>query len=145
FALVMLGGSICSFVNDRLVRRLGISSMLGTGTTLLALGGAGMIVAVSAVGALLGVLLPALVYVLGVGVVFANTMARALGLCPTQGGAASALFGVIQFLVGAIVAAALSLVEHPTPYPLAATMAVAGIGCAIVWWGWLRRASAPPG
>jgi len=145
FALVMLGGSIGSFFNGRLVRRLGISSMLGIGTTLLGIGGAALIVAVSAGAALLGVLLPSLIYMLGVGFVFANAMARTLGRFPTQGGAASSLFGVIQFLVGAIVAAALSLVEDPTPYPLAATMAIAGIGCAGVWWGWLRRASAPQG
>src|SRR5690606_3998647 len=142
FALVMLGGSIGSFLNGRLVRALGISAMLGIGTTLLGIGGASLIVAVGAGAELLGVLGPSLVYMLGVGFVFANAMARTLGRFPTQGGAASSLFGVIQFLVGALVAAALSLVEEPTPYPLAGTMAAAGVGCALVWWAWLRRLAA---
>jgi len=142
FALVMLGGSIGAFANGRLVRRLGISAMLGIGTTLLGIGGAALILAVGAGAELLGVLGPALIYMLGVGFVFANTMARTLGRFPTMGGTASSLFGVVQFLIGALVAAALSLVETPTPYPLAGTMAASGIGCALVWWGWLRRAAA---
>jgi MFS transporter, DHA1 family, multidrug resistance protein len=142
FSFVMLGGSIGAFLNGRLVRQLGISSMLGIGTTLLGFGGAASLLCVAAGAQLLGVLLPALIYMLGVGFVFANAMARTLGRFPTRGGAASSLYGVNQFLIGAIVAALLSLVKVPTPYPLAATMAIAGVSCAAVWWGWLRRVSA---
>ncbi len=145
FAAVMLGASIGAFCNGRLVRQLGISVMLGIGTALLGIGGALLMVAVALGGELFGVLLPVLIYMLGVGLVFANTMARTLGRFPGQGGAASALYGVIQFLIGALVAAALSLVEAPTPYPLAGTMGVAGVGCALVWWGWLRRSEAAGG
>jgi hypothetical protein len=54
-------------------------------------------------------------------------------------GAASAVFGVNQFLVGALVAAGLSLLPTPSPVPLALTTAVAGCACAAVWWGWLRK------
>ncbi len=143
FAFVMLGGSIGAFFNGRLVQRLGISAMLGIGTTLLGVGGAAGIVSVAAGAKLLGVLLPSLIYMFGVGFVFANTMARTLGRFPTRGGAASSLFGVNQFLIGALVAAALSLVKTPTAIPLSATMACAGIGCAAVWWGWLRRIATP--
>jgi DHA1 family bicyclomycin/chloramphenicol resistance-like MFS transporter len=139
FSAVMLGGSVGAFLNSRLVRRLGISAMLGIGSALLGVGGATLILAVGAGGRLLAVLIPSLIYMLGVGFVFANTMARTLGRFPKQAGAASSLFAVVQFLIGALVAAGLSLVDTPTPYPLAGTMAVAGLGCASVWWSWLRR------
>jgi hypothetical protein len=56
-------------------------------------------------------------------------------------GAASAVFGVNQFLVGALVAAGLSLLSEPSPVPLALTTAVAGCACAALWWGWLARVS----
>ena len=142
FSFVMLGGSIGSFFNGRLVRELGISKLLGLGTLLLAAGGIGALVAASAGAKLLGVVLPALVYMLGVGFVFANSMARTLSRFPQGSGAASSLYGVNQFLIGAIVAAGLSLVTAPTPFPLAGTMAFAGLACAGVWWGWLRRETA---
>lgn len=142
FSFVMLGGSVGAFFNGRLVQRLGISAMLGIGTTLLGVGGAALLAAVAAGAALAGILVPALIYMFGVGFVFANTMARALGRFPSRGGAASSLFGANQFLIGAVVAAALSLVTVPTPYPLAATMAFAGVGSAVVWWGWLRGIAA---
>lgn len=142
FSFVMLGGSIGAFFNSRLVRRLGISAMLGIGTALLGVGGAAGLVAVAAGADLLGVLVPALIYMFGVGFVFANTMARTLGRFPTRGATASSLFGVNQFLIGALVAAGLSLVTEPSPYPLVITMAVAGVGCAVTWWGWLRGVAA---
>src|SRR5690606_38044643 len=112
------------------------SSDLNIGTTLLGIGGAAGIVATASGVELIGVVIPSLVYMFGVGFVFANTMARTLGRFPTRGGTASSLFGVNQFLIGAIVAAALSLVETPTAVPLSATMACAGVGCAAIWWGW---------
>jgi hypothetical protein len=51
------------------------------------------------------------------------------------------VFGVNQFLVGALVAAALSTLSEASPLPLASTTAVAGCACAALWWGWLRKVS----
>src|SRR5690606_7720655 len=115
FSAVMLGGSIGAFCNGRLVHRLGISAMLGIGSALLGVGGASLILAVAAGGRLLAVLIPSLIYMLGVGFVFANAMTRTLERFPKQGGTASSPFGVVQFLIGALVAAALRRVERPTP------------------------------
>jgi hypothetical protein len=69
-------------------------------------------------------------------------MARTLSRFPGSMGAASAVFGVNQYLIGALVAAALSSVAEPSPIPLAATMAGAGAACALVWWAWLHRVDA---
>jgi DHA1 family bicyclomycin/chloramphenicol resistance-like MFS transporter len=142
FSFVMLGGSIGSYTNGRFVTQLGISRMLGIGASLLAVGGSLALVMTLLGGGLIALLLSCLVYVFGVGFVFANSMARTLSRFPASTGAASAMFGVNQFLIGAVVAAALSLAREPTPLPLAATMAFAGVACAAVWWGWLARTPA---
>jgi hypothetical protein len=80
-----------------------------------------------------------MLYIFGVGYVFTNAVARTLSRYPRSTGAASSVFGVNQFLIGGIVAALLSTVTVPSPTPLVATVAGAGVLAAAVWWGWLRR------
>jgi DHA1 family bicyclomycin/chloramphenicol resistance-like MFS transporter len=137
FSFVMLGASLGAYMNSRFVTQLGISRMLDIGATLLAIGG--VLALVSAGFGLLMLLVSCLVYVFGVGFVFANAVARTMSRFPQSRGATSAIFGVNQFLIGGIVAALLSLVDEASAVPLAATMAFAGLGCALVWWGWLGR------
>jgi ABC-type uncharacterized transport system permease subunit len=60
---------------------------------------------------------------------------------PNAMGAASAVFGVNQFLIGGFVAAALSSLPEPSPLPLTLVISAAGCACAALWWGWLRRIS----
>jgi DHA1 family bicyclomycin/chloramphenicol resistance-like MFS transporter len=86
-----------------------------------------------------GILIPGVLYMFGVGFTFANALARTMSRFPHAMGAASAVFGVNQFLVGGIVAAGLSSLSEPSPLPLAVTVGVAGSVCAWLWWGWLRR------
>ena len=141
FSFVMAGGSIGSYMNSRLVDRHGISRMIGVGTVILAAGGTAVLVASAMDAGLMATLLSLLLYVFGIGFVFANAVARTMSRFRENSGAASALFGVNQFLIGSIVAALLSLVATATPMPLASAMALAGLGAAAVWWGWLKRAS----
>jgi DHA1 family bicyclomycin/chloramphenicol resistance-like MFS transporter len=139
FSLMMLGGSIGAYANSRIVARLGIGRLIGLGTLLMASGGASALTLTLLDAGVSGIVLPGIVYMLGVGFTFANTMARTMGRFPDAMGSASAVFGFNQFLVGALVAAGLSLLATPSPLPLASTTAVAGAACAAVWWGWLRR------
>ncbi len=141
FSFVMAGGSIGSFLNSRLVDRHGISRMIGIGTVILAAGGTAVLVVSAMDAGLMATLLSLLLYVFGIGFVFANAVARTMSRFRENSGAASALFGVNQFLIGSIVAALLSLVATATPMPLASAMALAGLGAAAVWWGWLKRSS----
>ena len=138
----MLGGSVGAYANSRIVARLGIGTLIGVGTLSMAIGGAAAL-ALTLLGAgVLGILLPGVLYMFGVGFTFANSMARTMSRFPGSMGAASAVFGVNQFLIGALVAAALSLASEPSPLPLAVTTAAAGCSCAALWWGWLRKFSA---
>jgi DHA1 family bicyclomycin/chloramphenicol resistance-like MFS transporter len=142
FSLMMLGGSVGAYANSRIVARLGISTLIGIGTASMAVGGTAALVLTLAGGGVFGILIPGVLYMFGVGFTFANSMARTMSRFPGSMGAASAVFGVNQFLVGALVAAGLSLLSTPSPLPLALTVAVAGCACAAVWWGWLHKLSA---
>jgi len=142
FSLMMLGGSVGAYANSRIVARLGISKLIGIGTASMAVGGTAALVLTLAGGGVLGILIPGVLYMFGVGFTFANSMARTMSRFPNSMGAASAVFGVNQFLIGALVAAALSLKSEPSPLPLALVTATAGGACAWVWWGWLRRVPA---
>jgi DHA1 family bicyclomycin/chloramphenicol resistance-like MFS transporter len=142
FSLIMLGGSVGAYTNSRVVARLGISKLIGIGTVAMAVGGSAALAATLLGAGVLGILVPAVLYMCGVGFTFANSMARTMSRFPGAMGAASAVFGVNQFLVGAVVAAGLSLLTNPSPLPLVITTAAAGCACAAVWWGWLRHLSA---
>jgi DHA1 family bicyclomycin/chloramphenicol resistance-like MFS transporter len=139
FSLMMLGGSAGAYLNSRLVARAGITKLIGVGTAAMAIGGIAALVLTLAGAGIPGILIPGVLYMFGVGFTFANALARTMSRFPHAMGAASAVFGVNQFLVGGIVAAALSSLSEPSPLPLAVTVGVAGSVCAWLWWGWLRR------
>jgi MFS transporter, DHA1 family, multidrug resistance protein len=139
FSLIMLGGSVAAYLNSRIVARLGIGKLIGVGTLSMAIGGTSALVLTLLDVGVLGILLPGMLYMFGVGFTFANSMARTMSRFPSAMGAASAVFGVNQYLVGALVAAGLSTLEEPSPLPLAMTTAVGGCACAALWWGWLHK------
>jgi DHA1 family bicyclomycin/chloramphenicol resistance-like MFS transporter len=139
FSLMMLGGSAGAYLNSRLVARAGITKLIGIGTAAMAIGGIAALTLTLAGAGIPGILIPGVLYMFGVGFTFANALARTMSRFPHAMGAASAVFGVNQFLVGGIVAAALSSLSEPSPLPLAVTIGVAGSICAWLWWGWLRR------
>jgi MFS transporter, DHA1 family, multidrug resistance protein len=138
FSTVMLGGSIGAFVNSRYVAQLGISRMLGFGATALAVGGVAVLLTSMLGGGVIGLVISFMIYVFGIGFVFANTVARTLSRFPESMGAASSLFGVNQFFIGGVVAAGLSRVVEPSPMPMAWVVSFSGVSCAFVWWFWLK-------
>jgi DHA1 family bicyclomycin/chloramphenicol resistance-like MFS transporter len=142
FSTVMLGGSIGAFLNSRFVSQLGISRMLAFGSSTLGIGGLAVLISSFAGGGVVGLVVSLMLYVIGIGAVFSNTVARTLSRFPDNMGAASSLFAVNQFFIGGIVAAFLSRAVTPSPMPMAWVVAVSGTTCAAIWWLWLRPATA---
>lgn len=137
FSLVMAGGSAGAWANSHFVSRLGITRMLGFGARCLAISGLAMPLAVMLDLGAIALVVPLMLYVFGIGFIFANSVARTLSRYPHSMGAASSVFGINQFMLGGIVAAFLSRVTVPSPSPMAWTVAASGLGTAAVWWFWL--------
>jgi DHA1 family bicyclomycin/chloramphenicol resistance-like MFS transporter len=138
FSIVMLGGSIGAYLNSHYVAQLGISRMLAFGSSTLAVGGVAVLLSSLAGAGVISLVASLALYVVGIGAVFSNTVARTLSRFPESMGAASSLFGVNQFFIGGLVAAALSRSVEPSPMPMAWVVAASGVTCAAIWWLWLR-------
>ena len=140
FSVVMLGGVAGSLLNGRLVMKLGISRMLSVGAATIALSGVTATVLNVLFGGFWSTLAPSICYMFGIAFILSNAVAQVLTRFRHIAGAAAAVVGVGQFLFGALAAGILSLNETPSALPLAAALAVAGIGSATLWWAWLRPA-----
>lgn len=142
FSIVMLGGVTGSYLNGRLVMGVGIDKLLSLGTVIVALAGLVAMLTNLLVGGLWAVLVPSLCYTFGMAFIFSNAIAHVLSRFRDRAGAAAAVVGVNQFLVGALSATVLSLNDVPSSVPLASALAAGGLASAGLWWGWLRRMSA---
>ncbi len=122
FGVNALGIVALGQLNGLLLRWLPPRRLLAAGLVLAALGGVGVITAVLA-GLGLPVVLPTLFAVVAsVGLVLPNSTALALSGRPEQAGSASTLFGVLQYLFGAVVAPLVGAFGAGTAVPMAALM-----------------------
>ena len=88
------------------------------------------------------VLVPLFVVVSSVGIVMPNSTALALSDHPDAAGSASALLGMLQFVIGAGVAPLVGVAGKHTAVPMALMIALLGVG-ALVAMGLLTRRRAP--
>ncbi|SDC29154.1 multidrug effflux MFS transporter [Belnapia rosea] len=96
---------------------------------LLAMAGAGVVLAaLSGSGSFLGVALPLFVYVASIGMVMPIAAALAMASQGRAAGSASALIGTLQFSGGALAGALVGALHNGTAVPMAAVMAIGGIG-----------------
>jgi DHA1 family bicyclomycin/chloramphenicol resistance-like MFS transporter len=121
FALNGCALLLANVINHRLQERIGSERLLRAGL-LAVLGGAVLLTASVVAGAGLAGVIPSLfIAVGGLGFVPSNSVALALGPHGADAGTASALIGVIQFLIGAI-AAPLAGVAGESAVPMAIGM-----------------------
>jgi MFS transporter, DHA1 family, multidrug resistance protein len=123
--LGLIGGSQ---LNARLVGRFGPASLLRAGLLLIA-ASAGVLLAVVLVGGLgvAAVLVPMFVIVSSLSFVLPNSTALALADHAAVAGTASALLGVVQFMVGAAVAPLVGAGGTESAVPMAAIMTVVAL------------------
>jgi len=119
FGVNAMGIAALGQLNRLLLRRLPPRRLLTAGLVLAALGGVGLITAVLA-GLGLPAILPALFAVVAsVGLVLPNATTLALSGHPEQAGSASALLGVLQYLLGAVAAPLVGAFGAGTAVPMA--------------------------
>jgi MFS transporter, DHA1 family, multidrug resistance protein len=134
FALGSIGYMTGATLAARLVMRRGIDGTLGLGSSTLAVGGLGMVVAL-ALGftSAFSLVLPVAVYLAGLGMVLPQAIAGAMTPFPERAGVASALLGFIQQCAAALCGAVVGWLLGENAWPLA--LAVAAMGCVtlIIW------------
>ncbi|WP_020422521.1 Bcr/CflA family multidrug efflux MFS transporter [Amycolatopsis sp. ATCC 39116] len=133
-----LGIVIAGQVNGRIVGRVRERTLLTVGLSASAAGGVGVLAAALA-GLPLGVLLaPLLVMVSSIGLVMPNASSLALAEHPHNAGAASALLGVMQFVVGGLATPLVSIGGEASAVPMGVVMAAFAV-VALVVFGTLTR------
>jgi DHA1 family bicyclomycin/chloramphenicol resistance-like MFS transporter len=132
FAANGLGLIAGSQINARLVGRFGPARLLRFGLSAIAVGTTALLVVVSVGGLGVGaVLAPMFVIVTSLSFVLPNSTALALADHAAVAGTASALLGVIQFLVGAVAAPLVGAAGTTSAVPMAAVMTGSAL-CALV-------------
>jgi DHA1 family bicyclomycin/chloramphenicol resistance-like MFS transporter len=142
FAAFVVGYAVGTTLAGRLTLRLGIDRMIALGGLVACAGGLAMAAlawgGVETVAAIVG---PSVVYMVGVGMVFPNAQAGAMGPFPTKAGAAAALVGFLQMAIAAVVGIAVGAAFDGSSVPMATAIALAGIGLVLVRVGLLGRES----
>jgi len=128
FAAMVIGYMSGTFISGRFGRRVGMDRLILAGAAISTVAGA-----VMAAFAWAGethietIVIPQVVAMLGVGLVFPNCQAGAIGPFPTMAGAASSLLGFSQMGVAAAVGLGIGHAFDGTARPMATGIAVAAL------------------
>jgi DHA1 family bicyclomycin/chloramphenicol resistance-like MFS transporter len=87
---------------------------------------------------IIGLLLPLMTYMIGIGMVSPNSQAGAIGPFPAAAGAASSLLGFLQMSIAAGVGAVLGHLEARTSIPMAVAILLTVCGLNLTYWLVLR-------
>jgi DHA1 family bicyclomycin/chloramphenicol resistance-like MFS transporter len=117
-----------TMIGTRTVTRHGFDHTIGVGVVCLALGGVGQwIGALIWPQALLAIVLPEMIFFIGIGMVLPQAMAAAMTPFPERAGAASSLVGFMQMVFASIAGAIVGLFVGGSALPLVTASALSGI------------------
>ena len=141
----VVGFLIGTLAAGRLTLKVGLERMVGAGIVLCLLGAAAMAgTALAGHVSAAAIVWPLVVFTAGMGMVFPNAMAGAMGPFPRATGAASALLGFSQMTLAAAVTALAGWLPHTTHLSMglimtgASALALAGFTVLV---GWRRLAA----
>lgn len=127
FGINALGIMAAGQVNGQLVGRVSPQRLLAIGLTATACGGTALLAVVLSGIGLIGVLPSLFVVVASIGIVMPNATTLALANHPRAAGSASALLGVLQFIVGAAAAPLVGIGGNNTALPMGIVIAALGV------------------
>jgi DHA1 family bicyclomycin/chloramphenicol resistance-like MFS transporter len=134
-----------TLIGTRLVSRKGFDRTIAVGVLLLALGGVGQFLGVLLFPRLLlALIVPEMLFFMGIGLVLPQAMAGAMTPFPDRAGAASSLAGFVQMVFASVTGAVIGLFVNGSAMPLVVASALAGAGALALFHtaGHLRRRSA---
>jgi DHA1 family bicyclomycin/chloramphenicol resistance-like MFS transporter len=144
FGINALGIVCASQLSGLLVDRAGPRRLLAVGLGCALTGGVLLLSVVALGGGLAGILPALFLVVASIGLIAPNATALALADHPAVAGSASALLGVLQYVVGGVAAPLVGIGGSGTALPMAAVIAVLTVGAALAF-ALLARRSDPPG
>ncbi|TVO71197.1 Bcr/CflA family multidrug efflux MFS transporter [Sedimenticola selenatireducens] len=128
FALVVAGFMIGTLIAGRLVRSIGINRLMGYGSLVAVTGGVTMAaLAIAEVHHVAAIVVPQMIYMMGVGIVMPQSMAGALAPFPHMAGTASAFLGFIQMSFAAVIGVLVGHYHDGSPLSMALSIALMGI------------------
>ena len=132
FAANAAGLVALSQVSGRFVERIGPSVLLRAGALMSAAGGATTLLAVLLDAGLTPLLIGLWLMVSAIGLIVPNSTALALSHQGERAGSASALYGLGQFGLGAILAPLAGVAGNHNALPMGITIATCGIGALLI-------------
>jgi DHA1 family bicyclomycin/chloramphenicol resistance-like MFS transporter len=128
FGINAFGIIAASQISAQLVKRWGPGAMLHGGCLVQAVAGVTILgAAATGLGGLSGIAVPLFVYVSTVGFVMPNATALAMAPHGRAAGIASALLGTLQFVIAAIAATLVGVLNNGTALPMACVIAGCGL------------------
>jgi DHA1 family bicyclomycin/chloramphenicol resistance-like MFS transporter len=122
-----------TLVGQRVAPRFGAETTITLGTGLLAAGGIVMMGALELAPSALSVILPMMIYMIGVGLTLPQAQAAAMMPFPERAGTASSLMGIAQMGTAAAVGIGVSATLGGTGFALAAIIAALGLAATLVF------------
>ncbi|MDJ0389482.1 Bcr/CflA family multidrug efflux MFS transporter [Roseomonas sp. E05] len=142
FGANAMGLILAAQVNARLVRRLSTARVMGAAAWVQSLAGLALLVLAAIGGGFWALLPPLFLFLACVGFIMPNSVAIAMMPFGDRAGAASALIGVLQFVLAAIAATAVASWHAASGVPMALPIAVCGLASLVVQQGLLHRKAA---
>ncbi len=141
FAAIVLGYMSGTQIGGRSVAKFGLKTMVLWGSLTSALAGITMaIFALSDVNSVAAVLVPMILYMVGMGLVLPNAAAGSIGPFPKMAGAASSLLGFTQYSIAALVGYVVSHAFDDSQAPMALAVALMG-ACSFLCYLFIVRVS----
>ena len=144
FAANAAGLVALSQISGRFVERIGPSALLRAGAVMSAAGGVITLLSVVLDAGLASLLAGLWLMVSAIGLIVPNSTALALAHQGERAGSASALYGLGQFGLGAVLAPLAGIAGNHDALPMAITIAVCGLGALLIYELWCDRAPLEP-
>ena len=142
FAAIVVGYMAGAFASGRLTLRFGIERLVLAGALIgLAGGGAAAACAFAGLIGIAEIVAPVFLFMVGVGLMLPNAMAGAIGPYPRMAGTASALLGVIQMGLAALVGIAVDYAHDGTARGMTGVIAAVALAALVSYLLLVRRNS----
>ena len=134
FGIVVLGYMAGTLLGPYVTKSRGLSFSVGIGTVICALGGVAMLAAAwGGLHSVSAVVIPMIVYTLGLGVVLPQSQAGAMAPFPEKAGSASALMGFLMLGFAALLGFLVAYFYDGTEMAMVTSIGLMGIGSALIF------------